>query len=67
MGPKEVHGQLVPPGKAYELLTDHMITDLPLWSEPAQEKSQTIHAYKSLWLTWVAIFEALFGCHDSFI
>ena len=32
-GPKEIHGLLVPPGKAYNLLTS-----LPLGFEPAQEK-----------------------------
>ena len=37
--PKEIHyGLLVPPGKAYTLLTDHLITGKPLWVEPAQEK-----------------------------
>ena len=29
--------------------------------------SQTIHTYKPSWLTWVVIFEALFGCHDILI
>ena len=26
LGPKEIDGLLVPPGKAYTLLTDHLIT-----------------------------------------
>ena len=37
LGPKEIDGLLVPPGKASTLLTDHLITGLPLKSEPAQE------------------------------
>ena len=35
LGPKEIDGVLVPPGKAYMLLTDHLITGLPLRSVPA--------------------------------
>ena len=38
LGPKEIDGLLVPPGKAYTLLTDNLITGKPLWFEPAQEK-----------------------------
>ena len=50
MGPKEVSGLLVPPGKASTLLVVHLITGLPLRSEPVQEKSrQTIHAYTPYW------------------
>ena len=36
--PKEIDRLLVPPGKAYMLLTDHLITGQLLKSEPAQEK-----------------------------
>ena len=36
--PKEIDGLLVPPGKAYTLVTDHLITGYPLRSESAQEK-----------------------------
>ena len=38
LGPKEIDSLLVPPGKAYTLLTGHLITGYLLWSEPAQEK-----------------------------
>ena len=56
---------LLPPDKAYTLLTDQLITAF----EPAQEKwlSQTIHTYKPLWLSWMVIFEAQVGCHDILI
>ena len=37
MGPKEIDGLLVPPGKAYTPLTGHLITGQPLGSELAQE------------------------------
>ena len=37
-GPKEIDWLLVPLGKAYTLLTDHLITGKPLWFEPGQEK-----------------------------
>ena len=37
-GPKEIDGLFVLPGKAYTLLTDQLITGIPLWFEPAQEK-----------------------------
>ena len=35
LGPKETYGMSVLPGKAYTLLTDHLITSLPLRSVPA--------------------------------
>ena len=38
LGPKEIYRLLVSPGKTYTLLTDHLITGLPLRSVPAQEK-----------------------------
>ena len=38
LGPKEIDGLLVPPGKVSTLLAFHLITGLPLRSEPAQEK-----------------------------
>ena len=54
--PKEIDGLLVPPGKAYMLLTGHLITGLP----PAQESGfKSILMYKPLWLTWMVIFQAL--------
>ena len=54
----EIDGLLVPPGKASNLLTEHLITVKPLKSEPAQEKwiSQTIRKYKPYWFPWVVIF-----------
>ena len=36
--PREIDGLLVPLGKAYRLLTDHLITGKPLRSEPPQKK-----------------------------
>ena len=42
LGPKEIDGLLVPKGKAYTLLTDHLITGEPLWSELAQNMVQVI-------------------------
>ena len=57
LGPKEIDGLLVPPGKAYSLLTDHLITGKPLRFEPAQEnwfvkvaylRPQVTHKRKSL-------------------
>ena len=58
MGPKEIDGQLVPPGKAYMLLTDHLITALPLTSKLAQEKWFQVKSSKHLslsgrWRAWV--------------
>ena len=38
LGHKEINELFVPPGKAYTLLTDPLITDLLLGSESAQEK-----------------------------
>ena len=39
LGPEDIDGVLVPQqGKAYTLLTDHLITGQPLRSESAQEK-----------------------------
>ena len=54
----EIDGLLVPPGKASNLLTDHLITGYMLMSEPAQEMwfSQTIRTYKPYWLRWVVTF-----------
>ena len=48
----EIDGLLVPPDKASNLLTDHLITG------SAQEKwfGQTIHTCKPYWLSWVVIF-----------
>ena len=64
LGPKD--GLLVPPGKAYMLLTNHLITGQPLAQvsacpENVAEVKPSIHG-------WVVIlFEALFGCHDILI
>ena len=67
LGPKEIDELLVPPGKAATLLTDSLITGLPIRSEPAQEKwfqvKPTFHIRHSL----VFMFEALFGCHGVLI
>ena len=38
LGPKEIDGLLVSPGKAFSLLTDYLITGYPLRSELGQEK-----------------------------
>ena len=35
LGPKQIYRLLVPQGKTYKLLTDHLITGLPLKSVPA--------------------------------
>ena len=50
MGPRPLgprRNRYVPPGKASNLLSDHLITGQAPMSEPAQEKwfSQTIHIY----------------------
>ena len=42
LGPIEIDGLLVPPGKAYTLLTDHSGLSLPR----KHGSSQTIHTYK---------------------
>ena len=50
LGSGEIDGLFVPPGKAYKLLTDYLITGISRRrSEPAKEKwfSQTIHPYIS--------------------
>ena len=40
---------IVPPGKAYKLLTGHLITGYPLRSEPAKEKwFKSNHLYISI-------------------
>ena len=51
----------MPPGKTYTLLTDHLITGLPLRSVPALEKwfQVTIHTYKQYWLRGIVISETL--------
>ena len=38
LGPKQIYRLLVPPGKTYKLLADHLITGLPLRSVSAYEK-----------------------------
>ena len=66
LGPIEIDGLLVLPGKTYTLLTDHLITGKPIRFEPAQEKwfrSNHLYKYKPLWLKWMAIFLAFAGCH----
>ena len=42
LGAKEIDGLLVHPSKAYTLLTDHLITGQPLWSELVQNVVQVI-------------------------
>ena len=47
LGPKEIDGLLVPPDKAYTLLTDHLITGDPFCFEPAKEKwFKSNHTYR---------------------
>ena len=69
MGPKEIDGLLVSPGKASSLLTDHLITGYPLRSELAQEKwfqdKPSIPISLFGLVGW--IFQALVGCHDILI
>ena len=63
--PLEMDGMLVPPGKAYSQLTDHLITRLPLkWSEAVQEKwfSQNINTCKLQFYLLLLYFEAHFAC-----
>ena len=50
-----IDGVIVPPGKASNLLNDHLITGLLLMSGSAQEVKR-IHTYKPYWLCWVVIF-----------
>ena len=61
-----IDGLIVPPGKASNLLNDHLITGLPLMSGSAQEKwfSQT-HPYIQDLLALLGgyIYEAYFECH----
>ena len=45
LGPKEKDGLFVPPGKAYTLLTDHLITGKPLWFASAKEKVFGVKPY----------------------
>ena len=63
MGPEEIDGLLVPPGKAYMLLSGPAQEKWFL-VKPSQEKwfliKPSIHIY---WLSWVVIFESLFECH----
>ena len=59
LGPKETDGLPVPPGKAYTLLTDHLMRR----SEPAQEKwfmtsCQTIHTYKPF-VAWMVMLDVM--------
>ena len=75
LGPKEIDGLLVSPGKASSLLTDHLITGYPLRSERAQEKWFQVKPSTPISLStpispfglvgW--IFQALVGCHDILI
>ena len=66
IGPKEIDGLLVPPGKASSLLTDHLITGLSLPRKGGT--CQIIHTYNPCWFSWVVKFEALFwmlGIHSN--
>ena len=49
-----IDGLIVPPGKASNLLDDHLITGLPLSNVYGLVKR--IHTYKPYWLCWVVIF-----------
>ena len=72
-GPKEKDGLLVPLGKVYTLLTDHLITGKPLWFEPAQEKwfklnhpSSTIrHSGLIGWLYFIGLSHIRVSTHVS--
>ena len=55
--------KLLPPGKAYELLTGHLITRR---SEPAMEKwLKSKHPYLGAFLVYLSgyLFQAHFRCH----
>ena len=69
LGPKEIDGLFVSPGKASSLLTDHLITGYPLRSELAQEKWFQVEASIPISLFGLVewIFQALVGCHDILI
>ena len=55
MGPKEKDGLLVPPGKAYTVLTDHLIIAKLLWFEAAQEKwFKSSHPYIQAFVAFLA-------------
>ena len=64
LGPKEIDGLLVSPGKASLLLTDHLITGYPLRSELAQEKWFQVKPSIPISLFGLVgwIFQALVGC-----
>ena len=55
LGPQEIDGLLVPTGKPYSLLTDHLNTGFLLMSV----SSQTIHMYKP----FVALMEMSYSKH----
>ena len=69
LGPKEIDGLLVSPGKASLLLTDHLITGYLLRSELAQEKWFQVKPSIPISLFGLVgwIFQALVGCHDILI
>ena len=50
LGPKEIDGLLVLPGKAYVLLTDHLVNRSGLSLPRKSGSSQTIHTYR--WLVY---------------
>ena len=68
-GPKEIDGLLVSPGKAFSLMTDHLITGYPLRSELAQEKWFQVKPSIPISLFGLVgwIFQALVECHDILI
>ena len=56
LGPKEIDGLLVPPGKASLLLTDLLLINQSGLSFPTKNgSSQIIHTYKPYWLSWVVM------------
>ena len=64
LGLREIDGLHVPPGKAYTLPTDHLITGKPLRSQPAQERwfhiKSCMHLSFSGLLGWLLIFSSTF-------
>ena len=63
-GPKEINWLPLPPDKASTVMTDYLLTGLSCLGKVVQVES---YIHKPKWLSWVVIFEALFGCHDILI
>ena len=63
-GRKEIDVLRLPPDKAFTVMTDHLLTGLSCLGKVVQVDA---YVHKLMWLSWVAIFEVLFGCHDILI